>query len=185
MLYKFKYPKLTLLIISIILAYSLFTNPDIENFIYGLKEFSYFGVFIAGMLLSFGFTAPFSVGFFIILNPENIILNGIIGAFGAMIFNLIIFSLVKSSFKKELFSFEKDINKVKIVRKVEKEFKKDISRKIRHYLMYVFIGILIASPLPDEVADILLAGFTKVRPLFLAIFSFILHFIGIVILLWI
>ncbi len=185
MLYKFKYPKLTLLLVSVILSYVLFTNPNFENFVSEFRNLGYFGVFIAGILLSFGFTAPFSVGFFIILNPENIILNGIIGAFGAMISNLIIFSLVKFSFKKEFLSLKKDINKVKIVKNVEKEFKRDISRKIRHYLMYVFIGIFIASPLPDEIGDILLAGFTKVKPLFLALFSFILHFIGIVILLWI
>ena len=185
MLYKFKYPKLTLLIISIILAYSLFTNPDVRGFISSIEEIGYLGVFIAGILLSFGFTAPFSIGFFITLNPENIILSGIVGAFGAMISNLIIFSLVKLSFKKEFTSLEKSAEKVKIIKKIENAFKKGINGKIRHYLMYVFIGIFVASPLPDEIADILLVGFIKIKPLFLAIFSFILHFIGIVILLWI
>lgn len=185
MLYKFKYPKLTLLIISIILAYFIFTNPYARGFISNIEKLGYFGVFIAGMLISLGFTAPFSVGFLITLNPENLILSAVIGAFGAMISNLIIFSLIKYSFKKEFLSLRKGINKVKIVRNVEKEFKQDISKKIRHYLMYVFIGIFVASPLPDEIADILLAGFTKVKPLFLAIFSFILHFTGILILLWI
>jgi len=74
---------------------------------------------------------------------------------------------------------------VKIVRRVEEKFRESINGKIRHYLIYVFIGIFIASPLPDEIGDVLLAGFTKVKPLFLAIFSFILHFIGIMVLLWI
>jgi hypothetical protein len=185
MLYKFKYPKLTLLILSIILAYVLFTNPNVESFISGIEKLGYFGTFIAGMLISFGFTAPFSVGYFITLNPENIIFNGFVGALGAMISNLIIFSLVKFSFKKEFLSLEKNMEKVKVVRRVENAFKNSFNGKIRHYLMYVFIGIFIASPLPDEIGDVLLAGFTKVKPLFLAIFSFILHFIGIVFLLWI
>ncbi len=185
MLYKFKYPKLTLLVLSVIVAFFLFTNPKTENFISGLEEFSYFGVFIAGMLFPFGFTAAFSVGFFITLNPENIILNGGIGALGAAVSNLLIFSLVRFSFKEELFSFEKRIEKVRVVKEVEEAFKNSFKGKIRHYLMYVFIGILIASPLSDEVADVILAGFTKIKPGILFLLSFILHFIGIVILLWI
>ncbi|MDD5192532.1 MAG: hypothetical protein PHH54_03925 [Candidatus Nanoarchaeia archaeon] len=185
MLFKFKYPKLVVLVLSIILAYIIFTNPAIKEVILGAEKFSYLRVFIAGMLISFGFTAPLSVGFFITLNPENIVLSGAVGALGAMISNLLIFNLVKFSFKKEFFSLKKDINKVKIFRRVEEEFKKDFSRKIRHYLMYVFIGIFIASPLPDEIGEILLAGFTKVKLSILILFSFVLHFIEIMILLWI
>lgn len=185
MLYKFKYPKLTLLIISIIFAYIVFTNPQAENFVSGLKDLSYLGVFIAGLLFPFGFTAAFSAGFFLILNPENIILNGIIGALGAMISNLLIFSLVKISFKDEFLSLEKRAEKVKVVRKVEKAFKDSFHGKIRHYLIYVFIGILIASPISDEIADVILAGFTKIKLLVLAFLSFILSFIGIVFLLWV
>lgn len=183
MLFKFKYPKLTLLIISIILAYFLFTGPHAESFTSSIENLGYLGVFIAGMLFPLGFTAPFSVGFFIALNPENIILNGFVAALGSTVSNLLIFSLIRFSFEKEFFSLEKRMEKIKIIRKVEKEFKHDFSKKIRHYLMYVFIGILVASPVSDEIGDTILAGFTKVKPLFLAIFSFILHFIGIVILL--
>lgn len=183
MLYKFKYPKLTLLIISIILAYFLFTSPYAEGLTSSIENLGYFGVFIIGMLFPFGFTAPFSVGFFVALNPENIILNGAIGALGATISNLLIFSLVRYSFKIELLSLKKRIEKIKLVKDTEKEFRADFSKKIRHYLMYAFIGILIASPISDELADTLLAGFTKIKPLFLAIFSFILDLIGIVILL--
>ena len=185
MLYKFKYPKLTLLIISIILSYFLFTNPSVRGFIPNVEGIGYLGVFIAGILLSFGFTAPLSVGFLITLNPENIILSAFIGAIGASISNLLIFSLIRFSFQEELSSLEKSAEKIKMIRKIEKEFKADFSKKIRHYFIYFFIGILVASPLSDEVADALLAGLTKIKPLFFFIFSFILHFMGILILLWI
>jgi hypothetical protein len=170
---------------SIIAAFFLFTSPDGKNFVAELRSLSYLGVFIAGMLFPFGFTAPFSVGFFVTLNPQNIILNGFIGALGAAFSNLLIFSLVRFSFKEELLSFEKSMEKMKVVREIEEDFKKSFKGKIRHYLMYVFIGILIASPLSDEIADAILAGFTKIKPGILFILSFILHVIGIIILIWI
>ncbi|MEK6936423.1 MAG: hypothetical protein AABW67_06565 [Nanoarchaeota archaeon] len=185
MLFKYKYPKLTLLAISIILAYVLFTNEVVKNFLFGLDGFGYAGVFVAGMLFPLGFTTAFSVGFLVYLNPENIILSAFIGAIGVALANLLIFSFVKFSFENEFFILEERIERVKVIREAEKEFKKDVSKRIRHYLMYMFIGILIASPVPDEIADALLAGFTHVKPFFLAIFSFILSFIGLLFLLWI
>jgi len=185
MLFKYKYPKVTLLIISIVLAYILFTNEIIKNFIFSLNGLGYVGVFIAGMLFPLGFTTAFSVGFLVALNPENIILSAFVGAIGVAISNLLIFSFVKFSLENEFFLLEERIERVKVIKKAEKEFKKDVSRKIRHYLMYVFIGILIASPVPDEIADALLAGFTHVKPFFLAIFSFILSFFGLLFLMWI
>lgn len=183
MLYRFKYPKLTFLILSIILAYFLFSSPEAKEFVSELEDLSYFGVFIAGLLVSFGFTAPFSAGFFIVLNPEHVLLNGIIGACGAALSNLFIFSLMRFSLKDEFLLFKKQVKKVKLVKEVEKAFQNSFHSKIKHYLMYVFIGFLIASPLPDEFADMILAGFTKIKPVPLLILSFILHFIGICILL--
>ena len=185
MLFKYKYPKITLLVISIVLAYILFSNEVVHNFVLGLNGFGYIGVFVAGMLFPLGFTTAFSVGFLVALNPENIILSAFVGAVGVALANLLIFSFVKFSFEHEFLLLEERIDRVKVIRRAEKEFKKDISKRIRHYLMYVFIGILIASPVPDEIADTLLAGFTHVKPFFVAVFSFILSFIGLLFLLWI
>ena len=49
--------------------------------------------------------------------------------------------------------------------------------------MYAFVGILIASPLPDEIGVIMLAGLTKINFKILAIISFILNTLGILIIL--
>jgi len=46
---------------------------------------------------------------------------------------------------------------------------------IRHYLLYVFAGIILATPLPDEVGVSMLAGLTTIKPMKLAIIGFILH----------
>ena len=179
MLFKFRYLKLSLFVICIILAYILFKNPVIKNFVLSLENLSYMGVFIAGLFFSFGFTSPFSAGFFITLNTENIFLSGVLGGLGAMLADLFIFSLIRLSFKDEFLRLEK----TKIVREVQNAIDKTIGKKLEHYLMYAFAGILIASPLPDEVGVTMLAGLTKIKPGILCIISFVLNSLGIIILL--
>jgi len=180
-LFKLRYPKIFLLFIAIILAYIIFRNPNIQSFVSGLGNLKYLGIFIAGMLFSFGFTSPFAAGFFITLNPENILLTGIIGGVGALLSDLLIFSLIKLSFKDE---FER-LEKTKIIKDIKKEIEQDFGKKIKVYLMYAIAGIMIASPLPDEIGVIMLAGLTKIKVNKLSVISFILNTLGILILLWI
>jgi len=179
-LFKFKYSKILWLVVSIILTYIIFRNPSVSSFVSHLGNLSYFGVFIAGLLFSFGFTAPFAAGFFITLNPENILLVGVIGGIGALVSDLLIFSFIKVSFKNE---FNK-LRKTKLVRSIDKTIERGLGKKIKVYLMYVFAGFLIASPLPDEIGVIMLAGLTKIKIGLLVVLSFILNTFGIVVLLW-
>ena len=173
------YPKLTALFICIILAYFLFSNPSTQTYVSHLGSYGYLGVFIAGILFAFGFTAPFSVGFFISLNPANIWIAGIIGGLGALMSDLIIFSTIKVSFEDEFKKLRNSKTFVRITRLIERSIKE----KIRIYLMYAFAGILIASPLPDEAGVTMLAGLTKISAKSLALISFILNTLGILILL--
>lgn len=178
-LFKLKYPKIFLLILFIILAYVIFSNPKVSGFISSLDNLKYLGIFIAGIFFTFGFSSPFSAGFFITSNPDNILLAGVIAGFGAMLGDLFIFNLIRFSFIDE---FQK-LKKTKIAREINSVIEKDFGKKIKNYLMYTFVGILIASPLPDEIGVIMLAGLTKIKQNLLAIISFILNTIGILILL--
>ena len=178
-LFKFKYPKFTLLAIAIILSYLIFRNDYIANFVLNLGEIKYVGLFIAGMLNAFGFTAPFAIGFLISYNPMNLWLAAVTATLGTVFVDLLIFNLIKFSFEDEI----EDIRKTKIAKEIYNEIEKDFGDTIRKYLMYVFAGILIASPLPDEVGVTMLEALTKIKQLPLAIISFILHMIFIVILL--
>ncbi len=175
----YDYPKLTALVLCIILAYFLFSNPSTQTYVSHLGNYGYLGVFIAGMLFAFGFTAPFSVGFFISLDPSNIWIAGIIGGLGALVSDLIIFSTIKVSFWDEFKRLRNSKTFVGVTRLIER----NIKEKIRIYLMYAFAGILIASPLPDEAGVIMLAGLTKINAKSLALISFILNTLGILILL--
>ncbi len=174
-LFRFKYPKITALIISSILAYLIFKNASVQEFIIGLNNLSYIGIFIAGILFSFGFSVPFSIGFFLSIHPENIFLASIIGGIGALFSDLFIFKMIRLSFMDE---FNK-IKKTKLIKDTNDLFKKNINAKIRLYILYTFAGIIIASPLPDEIGVSMLAGLTTINIKKLSIISFIMNTIGI------
>lgn len=178
-LFKFKYPKIMLLIVMIVLSYLIFRNPSISNYLSHLGSLGYLGIFIGGILFAFGFTAPFSVGLFILLAPSNIWIAGIVGGFGALISDLLIFRFIKVSFESEF----KRLRKTKAIRGMEYLIQRSVGERIKVYLMYTFAGILIASPLPDEIGVIMLAGLTKINFRVLAILSFILNTLGILIIL--
>jgi vacuolar-type H+-ATPase subunit I/STV1 len=178
-LFKFRYPKLTLLVVIVGIAYYIFSNQIVQEFFLRLNGFGYVGAFIGGLLFSFGFTTPFAIGILISLIIDNILLSGIIGGFGAMLADLVIFKLIKFSFMDEF----KKLGKNSEMRRINLLIKNSFGHKIRIYLMYVFAGILIASPLPDETAVILLAGLTRIKIGQLAILSFVFNTIGILILL--
>lgn len=175
----YDYPKLTALIICIILAYLLFSNESVQDFMISLNSYGYLGAFIAGMFFTFGFTAPFSAGFFITLNPSNIYLTATLAGAGAVIFDLLIFKFIRFSFMDEFKRLENE----KVMKIAKRLMDKSLGKKIQLYLLYAIAGLLIASPLPDEAGVIILAGLTKINVKALAIISFICNTLGIFVLL--
>lgn len=175
----FKFQKLTILILTIILAYILFRNSSINYFISSLGNLKLLGTFVAGIFFAFGFTAPFAVGYFIVSNPSNVLFLGIIGGLGALLSDLFIFKIIRISFMDEF----RELKKNKFFKEGYYLLNKIIHEKIKIYLICILAGILIASPLHDEVGVTLLAGLTKIKTHFLAVISFILNTIGIIILL--
>lgn len=178
-LFRFKYPKLFLLILSFVLVYFLFRNTGISGWISSLSRFNYLGSFISGILISFGFSAALGVGFFIALIPENIILVAVLGGLGAMIGDLIIFKSIKFSFMDEF----KKLEKTPAIRKIEEIVKGKKHVIVWHYLLYIFAGIILATPVPDEIGVAMLAGLTTIKPLNLAVISFAVHAVAIFLLL--
>jgi len=178
-LFKFRYPKIVAFAISIIIAYFIFSNPIIKDSVSHLGTLSYVGVFIAGALFTLGFTSPFAAGFFITLNPLNILLSAAIGGLGALAGDMLIFYFIRVSFMDEF----NRLKKTKLIRNIQKLIEKKLGHKIRIYLMYAFAGFLIASPLPDEAGVTMLAGLTTIKAFTLARISYILNSLGILILL--
>lgn len=175
----FKYPKLFLLILFISAAYFLFSNPVISSFIAKLENLGYIGFFIAGLFFSFGFSAPFAVGFFITSNPSNLFLAALLGAIGGTLGNLVIFKSIRSSFLGELKALEDE----KPIKALHEIVKNNLHIKMSVYLLYIFAGLIIASPLPNEIGVALLATIKHIKVKTLNILSFIFNGFGIIIIL--
>ena len=178
-LFKFKYPKILGFALIAILSYLVFSNADVQSYFSHLNNWGYFGAFIAGTLFTFGFTAPISVGIFILLNPENIWLAGILGGFGAMLGDLVIFQFIRFSFMDEF----KRLEKTRPIKAASYLIDKFLGQKIKVYLLYAFAGIIIASPLPDEAGVMMLASITRIKIEVLAIISLIANTMGILVIL--
>lgn len=178
--FDYPYVKLVLLVLSMILSYALFSSPSSNNFISKLGNLSYFGTFIAGLLFSFGFTTPFAIGFFLTANPSNIFLAAIIGGAGALISDLLIFKIIRVSFMDDF----RRLENLKAFSYIRNKIGSNIPTKIKTYLLYIITGIIIASPLPDEVGVTMLAGMTAIDPKTLGIMSFICNSLGILVVLF-
>jgi hypothetical protein len=176
-LFKFRYPKIALWIIFIIAAYFIFSNPAVKDWINGAGPSNYLYVFLFGALFTFGFTTPFSIGFFVDYSPQNLLVSVLIGGLGALLFDLAIFKFIR-------FSFMDEFNRLKNGKKISRLsnlFQSSLPHKMKIYLTYVFAGIVIASPLPDELGIAMLSGLTKIRTIPLMILSFVFNSLGILI----
>ena len=176
---NFKYPKLTILAIAIMLAYIVFTNQPFTEQINKIDRITYGSIFLAGMLYSFGFTAPFAVGIFILLEPGNIFLSSIIGGAGSLFSDLLIFSFIKISFLDEF----NELKKTSLIKKLDSFMDKSLSEGIRRKLLYAIAALVIASPLPDEIGVSMLAGLTTIKNIEFAFISFFLNAFGILMIL--
>ncbi len=152
----------------------MFTESDFSAFHNLLFSLGYLGSLLAGIFFAYGFTAAPATAILLLLSTrQSILLTGFIAGFGALVGDLIIFKFIKYSFADEIkkLSREKAINQFKI----PSLFKK--------YLVPVFAGFIIASPLPDEIGVSLLAVSGSISTKYFSILSFVLNTTGIFVIL--
>jgi hypothetical protein len=178
-LFRFKYPKITLLIVFSILAYWIFSQGSVQGFVEHMGRLSYLGVFIAGILFSFGFTTPFAIGYFLVANPSNIYLAALIGGCGSVVSDLTIFKIIRFSFMDEF----KRLEKTKPMKDIHSLLSSKFLARVRVYLLYAFAGIIIASPLPDEIGVTMLAGLSRIKTSVLVVISLVMNTLGIFVML--
>lgn len=172
--FKLKYPKFTLLFLTFIFAYILFSAKIFLPLRSFLLSLGYLGIFVSGIFYSYSFTSASATASLLFLsNKQNIFLAGLLGGLGALISDLIIFNFIKFSFKDEIIKLSKE----KIF-----NFKKKKSIFQRYFLI-ILGGLIIASPLPDEIGVSLMALSKKVSTRLFILLSYFLNSIGIMIIL--
>ena len=91
-----KYHNLILLLLSIAFAVLILKSEFIRGFISRLGYYEYFGVFIVGLFYSYGFTTAPAISMLYLLSRDlTPFFVAIIGGFGAMISDYLIFRFIK------------------------------------------------------------------------------------------
>ena len=170
-----KYHNLFLFILSVVLAFYILKSELIKQIILNLGELGYLGVFLGGMFFSYGLTTAPSISILYLLsNNLDPFLVALIGMLGAVVSDYLIFRLVKYHLIDEIkeisrkFRFHPHLNKKYI--------------RILKSISPLIAGLIIASPLPDELAASIL-GAIKVNDVEFLMISCISNYIGIFILL--
>lgn len=171
-LYAAKYPKFLLFFITVLISYLVFSSRASLPFVNLTASLGYLGTFIAGIFFAYSYTAAPATALFLILAKEqNLIIAGLVGGLGALIGDLVIFSFITMSFKDEI----KKLASEKIVVYLDRNF----PFRTKKYLIPIFAGLIIASPLPDELGIALLAVSQHISMKIFMLLSFALNTVGI------
>ena len=176
MRHKIKYPKLLLLLLTILIAILLFyEGKNYAPFHKFLLSLGYTGIFFGGFFYAYGFTAAPATAVLLVLSREyNIIVAALVGGVGALLSDLMIFLFIRHSLIDEI----KKLKKEKIV----KYFRKNETKVFSNYAKYIapaFAGFLIASPLPTEIGVSILAGIRRIPTKKFIVVAYTLHTLGI------
>ena len=138
--YEWNYWKTFLLTVILFLTLLLIFTGYLERFLYNIKNYGYIGAFFAGFLFSETLTITFSIAVFYILAKEGLSpwLISLTGAFGGTVANYIMFRYLRKKSGKVI----KIHNHRFKVPEIKSKFIKKIS--------FLIAGIIIATPLPNE-----------------------------------
>jgi hypothetical protein len=168
---RWRYPYLTVILISILVAFFLGTSDAFKNWLLHLGSLEYIGALIAGFLFVSSLTTPISIVVIGIMTENiNPMALALIGGVGAVIGDYLVFKLVKSHLSDELAML----------------FGKEGTSYVKHVLKSKYIAwtlpiigaFIIASPLPDELGVSLL-GLSKMSDARFILISYISNAVGI------
>ncbi|TSC70075.1 MAG: Uncharacterized protein CEO12_572 [Parcubacteria group bacterium Gr01-1014_46] len=163
---------IAIIFFSVLIAVVLIKTRVISDLLLSTERFELFGAFFAGMFFTTIFTtAPAIVTLGNIALHTSPLTTAILGACGAMIGDLIIFRFIRDRLSEHLFEL---INHNTIWKRAKHLF------RLRYFRWFTFLigGLLIASPLPDELG-IGLLGFTKMKTKQFIPISLFFNFVGI------
>lgn len=163
---------LAIIFLSILVAIVLARTDILIDILTSSKELEFFGSFVAGIFFTFVFTvAPAAVTLGEIAQINSVFWTAFFGGFGAVIGDLVIFRFVRDRFSDDLKVLLTHNQRVQRLRFL-------FNFKFFRWLTIFLGGLIIASPLPDEIG-ISLLGFSKIKTRLFIPISFVFNFIGI------
>lgn len=162
-----------IIVISISIATVLVKTRVLSNMLTSTLELEFVGSFIAGLFFTSIFTtAPAIITLGEMARINSIVPVAVFGALGAVIGDLIIFRFVRDKFSEHILVLVSH-------RGVWKRMRVLFKFRIFRWASLFVGGLIIASPLPDELG-ISLLGFSKIKTSWFIPLSFLFNFIGII-----
>lgn len=158
--------------LSILIAIILLKTDVLVEILTSSQQLERLGSFIAGLFFTSVFTtAPAMVTLGEIAQVNSVASTALFGALGAVTGDLIIFLFVRDRVSRHVLELLKHTG---VGRRTKALFK----LKFFRWLTFLIGGLIIASPLPDELG-ISLLGFSKMRVPLFVLLSFSFNFLGI------
>lgn len=170
---NFKYKNISLLILSIFVAFFLWRLDIFHQSLLEIGTLGYLGAFLAGVLFVWIFTMPTALLILLTLSQSgelSFIEIGIIAGAGAVVGDLLIFKFVRGGLSMEI----KDIYSAYGGSHLSTIF----NSRYFHWTLPFIGAFVLASPLPDEVGVSLL-GISKMHTYQFILLSFFLNSLGI------
>lgn len=172
-----KYPRLLLLGLTIVASYALFMLGWLDWLKALQNGGSAIAFIFAGILFSFGFTAAFGFAIFVELaHTMNPITGAILGGTGSLIADLTILAFVQEHLAEEL-RLLRESWLLQVI--TGRRFHHRFPQWFRKMLLWTIAGVMIASPLPDDIAIMLVNGLSHIDRRLFAVLCFVLNTIGI------
>ena len=159
--------------VSIVLAVALVKTGVLADVLNTVTQYQILGPFVAGMFFtSVLTTAPAMAALGLLAQTHSLFLVAVVGAAGAVVGDWVLFCFIRNRFSDHLLEVA--------IHRHERR-KGSVLRKLRalRWLSFLVGGLIIASPLPDELG-ISLLGFEKVKTSRFILISFVFNCIGIV-----
>ncbi len=159
------------ILLSVIIALLIIRLGVIKNIVSLADEASILASFLSGIFFTSAFTlAPASVALVEISQNASPVLVAFWGAIGAVVGDLVLFLFIRDRFSDDLMEV--------LHRYHDKKLTAFFHRKFFKWLSPIIGACIIASPLPDEMGVALL-GAAKIRTSLLIGISFVMNFIGV------
>ena len=164
---------ISIVALSIVFAVYLVTSGVVHELLALTGESFLIASFIAGLFFtSFFTTAPAIVVLGELAQEGNILVVASVGALGAMLLDLVLFSFVRDRVAKDA----SVLLKGKHFKGVRHLFKS----RLMHRILPVLGALIIASPFPDEIG-LTLMGVSKLSTTRFLVISYAMNFLGILI----
>jgi hypothetical protein len=179
MFHPHQYKHTLFLVGSIILACILFFSGYLHVITHTIAGYGYVTAFLAGMLFTISFTSAIASFVFIELgNTASPILFAIVGGFGAMVSDLLLYRFLKTSLLEEWKLIM--ASRISIQRRAQME--RITKNRVFIWTVPFIASALIASPVPDEVG-VALFSVINFHPKYFSLISFLANMGGIFVLL--